>query len=105
MQTKTPARRAGLLAFQQPLGYSYRPHPIGDKMDGVTVKEVAGTILISGIPSQPAALYLCGQFQGRGVKATVGMLPAVPGYQVTVYHLSFAEAATLLRQFGVKAES
>lgn len=70
-------------------------------MDGVTLKEVAGAMLISGIPSQPAALYLCGQFQGRGVKATVGMLPAVPGYQVTVYHVGLAEVAALLRQFGV----
>jgi hypothetical protein len=61
--------------------------------------------MILAVPSQPAALHLCSQLQSQGVKTTVGMLPAVQGYQVTVYQCSLADVTALLSQLGIDFEA
>lgn len=69
--------------------------------NGVHVKEASGAVMIFGLPSQPVALRLCDRMKKKGIKSTIGMLPAMPGYQVSVYQVSFDEVKNILRHFGV----
>jgi hypothetical protein len=69
--------------------------------NGVRVKELPQAVLSSGIASQPKALQLCQRFANQGIKATIGMLPGVAGYQVSVYAMAVEAVKGLLGQWGV----
>lgn len=73
-------------------------------MIGLQVKEVSGVVLISGLSSQPIALQLCDRLKTQGVKTTIGMLPGMAGYQVSVYQLSVDEVKAMLGKLGVDVQ-
>lgn len=71
----------------------------------VQLRQLGDSVMIFSISSQPSALHLCSRFQSQGVKTTVGMLPAMPGYQVTVHQCSLADVTALLSEFGIAFEA
>lgn len=66
----------------------------------VEVKEVNDIVLVIGLPSQERALHLCGQIKKWGIKSTIGMLPGVAGYQVSIYRVNLVEVKAMLAQIG-----
>ena len=74
-------------------------------MVGMQIKEQAGVVLIYGLSSQPVALHLCNGLKTFGIKATIGMIPGMPGYQVSVYQLGIDEVKAALGKMGVKSQS
>lgn len=73
-------------------------------MVDLELKEMSGVVLISGLSSQPVALQLCSRLKSQGAKSTIGMLPGVPGYQVSVYQLSIDEVKVMLAQLAVEPQ-
>ena len=74
-------------------------------MVALELKEMSGVVLISGLSSQPVALQLCDRLKKQGVKTTIGMIPGVPGYQVSVYRLGIGEVKAALGKMGVESQS
>lgn len=70
-------------------------------MVGLQVKELPDAVLIYGLSSQPVALQLCDRLKTQGIKSVIGMLPGVPGYQVSVYQLGIDDVKAKLAQLGV----
>jgi hypothetical protein len=63
-------------------------------MEGIVqLMEVNDVVLLFGLPSQENALHLCREIEKWGIKSTIGMLPGVAGYQVSMYRVSVAEAS------------
>lgn len=73
-------------------------------MVGIRIKDQAGVVLIYGLSSQPVALHLCNGLKAVGIKATIGMIPGMPGYQVSVYQLSIDEVKAALGKMGIEAD-
>lgn len=74
-------------------------------MDGLQVKELPGAVLIAGLSSQPIALQLCARLRSQGVKTTIGMLPGIAGYQVSLYRVSIDDVKEILDKLGIEAQS
>lgn len=68
------------------------------------VKAVNDTVLVTGLASQANALHLCSQIQQFGVKSTIGMLPGMPGYQVSIYRVGIDDVKAMLSKLGIKAQ-
>ena len=73
-------------------------------MNGVLVKESSEVVLISQIALQATALHLCGRFQELGIRAVIGLLPGVYGYQVIVPQVGLADVTAALKQFGMEID-
>jgi hypothetical protein len=82
-----------------------QPATHGVPMRNLRVTEASGVVTIFGLSSQPVALQLCDRFGKQGVKTTIGMLPGVAGYQVSVYQLGIDEVKAALGKMGVKSQS
>jgi hypothetical protein len=70
--------------------------------DGLKIKEASGAVFVYGIALQATALHFCNLFQQNGVRATIGLLPGVAGYQVIVHQLAIADVASMLKRFGLR---
>lgn len=73
-------------------------------MVNLELKETSGAVLISGLSSQPVALQLCARLKEQGFKTSIGMIPGISGYQVSVYQLGIDEVKAALAKMGVRAK-
>ena len=81
-----------------------QPATHGAPMLSLSVTEASGIVTIFGLSSQPVALQLCDRLGKQGIKTTIGMLPGMPGYQVSVYQLGIDEVKAALGKIGVEAK-
>jgi len=73
-------------------------------MIGLRVNEASGIVTIFGLSSQPVAIQLCDRLGKQGIKTTIGMMPGVSGYQVSVYQLGIDEVKAALGKLGVQLQ-
>ena len=66
----------------------------------LNVKEINGVVFVSGLAAQENTLHLCGEFKKLGVRTSIGMLPGVAGYQVSIYQVGLAETKAMLAELG-----
>lgn len=72
--------------------------------NGVHVKEASGVVMIFGLASQPVAIQLCDRMRKKGIKSTIGILPSIPGYQVSIHEHSVTDVKGILDQLGIHAD-
>lgn len=73
-------------------------------MDGLKIKEAQGAVLIYGLSSQPVALRLRDRLKEHGFITSIGIIPGVQGYQVSVHAQELAEVKRALVKLGIGVE-
>lgn len=74
----------------------------GSPMTNAMIEETAGAVLISRLSSLPVAIWIRDCLKKAGFQTSVGIIPGIPGYQVSVYVRSLADVIEALHNAGIK---